>query len=213
MAFLIKLKLFFKGETMPTDEETLKNVDEFIEDSKNELQNNDDPIFQRDKFILDMMIHAYEEDERRNTLVDSKNSQMIAILGVMLTIQGSLFTFLLSNFATINFPVMNVILSVLALVSLGYYVYSMKIFVDAYYFKTFKSIPNHEYLIKSAKENVHEHNIVGDLIGSFGDAINYNKEVIFGKVNTAKEGFKYFKKGGLCTVLFVLVFLLSMLSL
>ena len=161
MAFLIKLKLFFKGETMPTDEETLKNVDEFIEDSKNEL----------------------------------------------------LFTFLLSNFATINFPVMNVILSVLALVSLGYYVYSMKIFVDAYYFKTFKSIPNHEYLIKSAKENVHEHNIVGDLIGSFGDAINYNKEVIFGKVNTAKEGFKYFKKGGLCTVLFVLVFLLSMLSL
>ena len=47
---------------------------------------------------------------------------------------------------------------------------------DAYYFKIFKSIPNHEYLIKSAKDNVHEHNIVGDLIGTFGSAISYNKD-------------------------------------
>ena len=198
---------------MSDDDKTLKSVDEFIEDSKNELQNNEDSIFQRDKFILDMMIHAYEEDERRNTLIDSKNSQMIAILGVMLTIQGSLFTFLLSNFTTLNSSAMNVILSVLALISLGYYVYSMKIFIDAYYFKTFKSIPNHDYLINSAKKNVHEHNIVGDLIGTFGSAIKFNKEVISGKVDTAKDGFAYFKKGGISTVLFVLVFLLSMLSL
>lgn len=200
---------------MQNDDEILKNVDNLIENYRNELKddNEDDSVLKRDKFILDMLIHAYEEDERRNTLVDSKNSQMIAILGVMLTIQGSLFTFLLSNFITINSPAINVILSVLTLVSLGNYIYSMKIFIDAYYFKTFKSIPNHEYLINSAKHNVHEHNIVGDLIGSFGDAIKFNKEVISGKVSTAKEGFKYFKKGGLSTLLFVLVFLLSMLIL
>lgn len=199
---------------MSDETDNLKKVDEFIENSRKELNSeDDDSIFNRDKFILDMMIHAYEEDERRNTLVDSKNSQMIAILGVMLTIQGSLFTFLLSNFAKINSPVMNVILSVLTLVSLGYYVYSMKIFIDAYTFKTFKSIPNYEYLINSAKKKVPEHNIIGDLIGSFGSAIKHNKEVISGKVNTAKEGFEYFKKGGLLTILFVFVFLLSMLSL
>ena len=197
-------------------DEDLKELDDFIENTKDDLNtenyNNTDSIFNRDKFLLDMMIHAYEEDERRNRLVDSKNSQMIAILGVMLTIQGSLFTFLLSNFAKINFPVMNIILSVLTLISLGYYVYSMKIFIDAYYFKIFKSIPNHDYLIDSAKKNVPEHNIVGELIGSFGDAIKYNKEVISGKVTTAKEGFEYFKKGGLSTLLFVLVFLLSILT-
>lgn len=200
---------------MSDENNNLKKVDEFIKNSRKELnkENDDDSIFKRDKFILDMMIHAYEEDERRNTLVDSKNSQMIAILGVMLTIQSSLFTFLLSNFAEINSPVMNVILSVLTLVSLVYYVYSMKIFIDAYYFKKFKSIPNHDYLINSAKKKVPEHNIVGDLIGSFGSAIKYNKDVISGKVTTAKEGFEYFKKGGLSTILFIFVFLLSMLAL
>jgi len=195
-----------------TDEEYLKE-DDFIENTYDELvDESEDSIFKRDKFLLDMMIHAYEEDERRNTLVDSKNSQMIACIGVMLTIQGSLFTYLLSQFFKINLLSINIILSVLALISLGYYIYSMKIFIDAYSFKTFKSVPNHEYLINSAKKNSHEHNIVADLLGTFCDAIKYNKDVILNKINISKEGFKYFKKGGLTTVLFILVFLFSMLG-
>lgn len=109
-----------------TDEEYLKE-DDFIENTYDELvDESEDSIFKRDKFLLDMMIHAYEEDERRNTLVDSKNSQMIACIGVMLTIQGSLFTYLLSQFFKINLLSINIILSVLALISLGYYIYSMK---------------------------------------------------------------------------------------
>lgn len=195
-----------------TDEEYLKE-DDFIENTYDELvDESEDSIFKRDKFLLDMMIHAYEEDERRNTLVDSKNSQMIACIGVMLTIQGSLFTYLLSQFFKINLLSINIILSVLALISLGYYIYSMKIFIDAYSFKTFKSVPNHEYLINSAKKNSHEHNIVADLLGTFCDAIKYNKDVILNKINISKEGFKYFKKGGLTTVLFILVFLFFMLG-
>lgn len=64
-----------------TDEEYLKE-DDFIENTYDELvDESEDSIFKRDKFLLDMMIHAYEEDERRNTLVDSKNSQMIACIG------------------------------------------------------------------------------------------------------------------------------------
>ena len=86
-----------------TDEEYLKE-DDFIENTYDELvDESEDSIFKRDKFLLDMMIHAYEEDERRNTLVDSKNSQMIACIGVMLTIQGSLFTYLLSQFFKIKY--------------------------------------------------------------------------------------------------------------
>ena len=56
---------------MPTDDETLK----------------------RDKFLLDLMIHAYDEDVARNELVDSKNSQMIVLTGVMLSLNATLFTF------------------------------------------------------------------------------------------------------------------------
>ena len=57
---------------MQNDEEILKNVDNLIENYRDELNddNEDDSVLKRDKFILDMLIHAYEEDERRNTLVD-----------------------------------------------------------------------------------------------------------------------------------------------
>ena len=41
------------------------------------------------------MTHVYEEDERRNELVDSKNSQMIILSGAMLTLQSTLITKLL----------------------------------------------------------------------------------------------------------------------
>ena len=186
-----------------TDEEYLKE-DDFIENTYDELvDESEDSIFKRDKFLLDMMIHAYEEDERR---------QMIACIGVMLTIQGSLFTYLLSQFFKINLLSINIILSVLALISLGYYIYSMKIFIDAYSFKTFKSVPNHEYLINSAKKNSHEHNIVADLLGTFCGASKYNKDVILNIINISKEGFNYFKKGGLTNVLFIFVFLFFMLG-
>ena len=48
-------------------DEDLKELDDFIENIKDDLNtenyNNTDSIFNRDKFLLDMMIHAYEEDD------------------------------------------------------------------------------------------------------------------------------------------------------
>ena len=40
----------------------------------------DDETLERDKLLLKLMTHVYEEDERRNELVDSKNSQMIVLV-------------------------------------------------------------------------------------------------------------------------------------
>lgn len=42
----------------------------------------DNETLNRDKLLLELMTHVYEEDERRNELVDSKNSQMIILSGV-----------------------------------------------------------------------------------------------------------------------------------
>lgn len=58
---------------------------------------SDDETLKRDKLLLDLMIHAYDEDERRNALVDTKNSQMIILTGAMLTLQSTLFTDLFVN--------------------------------------------------------------------------------------------------------------------
>ena len=56
---------------------------------------SDNETLNRDKLLLELMTHVYEEDERRNELVDSKNSQMIILSGAMLTLQSTLITKLL----------------------------------------------------------------------------------------------------------------------
>ena len=92
VAFFNK-KLFFIGEPiMPTDEEILK----------------------RDKEILTHIQHRYDEEERRFQTVDSKISSMIAVLIMIFTIQGSLFTNILSNMDKLNISLM--ILFIISLV-------------------------------------------------------------------------------------------------
>lgn len=59
---------------------------------------SDNETLNRDKLLLELMTHVYEEDERRNELVDSKNSQMIILSGAMLTLQSTLITKLLMMF-------------------------------------------------------------------------------------------------------------------
>lgn len=56
---------------------------------------SDNETLNRDKLLLELMTHVYEEDEHRNELVDSKNSQMIILSGAMLTLQSTLITKLL----------------------------------------------------------------------------------------------------------------------
>ena len=96
---------------MPTDEETLN----------------------RDKLLLDLMIHAYDEDLARNELVDNKNCQMIVLTGVMLTLQATFFTELLVNRILLNCLIghdIKVILSVIMLVSMVLYICSLFIFIN-----------------------------------------------------------------------------------
>ena len=56
-----------------------------------------DETLKRDKLLLDLMIHTYDEEVARNELIDTKNSQMIVLTGAMLTFQATLFTNLLKK--------------------------------------------------------------------------------------------------------------------
>ena len=83
------------------------------------------------------MIHAYDEDLARNELVDTKNSQMTALTGVMLTLQSTLFTDLQVNQFLIKdlVPVCcKIFLSIVIIMSISLYVYSLYKFIDAYVF-------------------------------------------------------------------------------
>ena len=101
---------------------------------------SDNETLNRDKLLLKLMTHVYEEDERRNELVDSKNSQMIILSGAMLTLQSTLITKLLIDDVLLNTDLAvalccKLILSGLMLVSIIGYFISMYLFIDAYTFK------------------------------------------------------------------------------
>lgn len=98
---------------------------------------SDNETLNRDKLLLKLMIHAYDEDLARNELVDTKNSQITALTGVMLTLQSTLFTDLLVNQFLIKdlVPVCcKIFLSIVIIMSISLYIYSLYKFIDAYVF-------------------------------------------------------------------------------
>lgn len=60
----------------------------------------DDETFQTNKRLLKLMTHVYDEEERRNELVDSKNSQMIILTGAMVTLQSTVASQICSEYFT-----------------------------------------------------------------------------------------------------------------
>ena len=155
--FLIKLKLFLRGEkTMPTDDETLK----------------------RDKLLLDLMIHAYDEDVSRNELIDSKNCQMIVLCGMMLTLQATLFTEVLVNHILTNEVILSyqILTSSLMILSVGLYLYAMILFINAYAFnEEFWSCPAPDYLLDKAINDVSEFDVQGEILATMSETIELNK--------------------------------------
>ena len=123
---------------------------------------SDNETLNRDKLLLKLMIHAYDEDLARNELVDTKNSQMTALTGVMLTLQSTLFMDLLVNQFLIKdlVPVCcKIFLSIVMIMSISLYVYSLYKFIDAYVFSSkFDLVPYPELLLDQACNNVPEFN-------------------------------------------------------
>lgn len=118
----------------------------------------DDEKLKTDKLLLELMVHAYEEDERRNELIDTKNSQMIILTGAMLTLQSTLFSELLIKeiFNNSGIPsCCKLLLVIVMIISIGLYFYSMYKFINAYTFKSkFESTPNPVRLLEQAQNIV-----------------------------------------------------------
>ena len=170
-----------------------------------------DETLERDKLLLDLMIHAYEEEVARNELVDTKNSQMIILTGAMLTLQSTLFTELLINQFLIkdNFLLCcKILLSVVMIVSLSFYIYSMYNFIEAYAFSNkFYSVPSPELLLEQARNNVSKFKAQAEWLGTFGETIDYNYKIMEEKIEKGKFGFIWLKRAGFFTIIFLILFL------
>lgn len=185
---------------MSNDDKTLKNMDEFIEDSRNELKHTND--FNRDKEILCHIMHRYDEEERRFQNVDSKISSMIAVLAVIFTIQASLFTNISSNADKISFSII-----FLFIISLGLYLVSIGFFIKAHYFNKFSATPKPSFLMEEGKKGTSEHGIVKYMIALYGSCVEENEEKIENKTKIAKNGFAFLIFGGCLSFIFFVCFL------
>ena len=140
-----------------------------------------DEKIKRDKILLELMSHVYEEDERRKELVDSKNSQMIVLSGAMLTIQSTLISKLLIDDVLLNTDLYvalccKVILSGLMLASVIGYFISMYLFIDAYTFKDdYQMIPDHASVIEARDDNDSEATIVSETLDEYKFEMNISK--------------------------------------
>lgn len=172
----------------------------------------DEELLKRDKLLLDLMTHVYDEDERRNELVDSKNSQMIVLSGAMLTLQSTLISKLLIDDILLNVDLFvpfccKVILSVLMISSLLGYFISMYLFIQAYTFKdNYQMVPDHESVLECKNDNESEAIIVSDMLTEYNKAIKKNDDIIDKKVNKGRQGFFVLKISGILTLIFLIVF-------
>jgi len=167
--------------------------------------------FERDKFLLDMMIHKYDEDVQRNELIDSKNSQMIVILGVMITLQSTFFIQLLVDKILLNCGISlswKIFLSIVMVISLVLYIIALYLFIDAYAFcDEFGFAPKSSFLIKKAESEENEFNIRKVILANFNKVIEENNKIIETKADKGKKGFIFFKISCVVTVVFLCIFL------
>lgn len=175
----------------------------------------DQKTIERDKLLLDLMIHAYDEELARNELVDSKNNQMIVLVGVMLTLQATLFTNLLVNYLLLNEEILfcsKLILSGLIIVSFIFYGISLYYFIKSYAFsKGFKTSPTPKILCNYAQNDCPKCWVQGEILFTIGKATNENHIEIDNKVETGRKGFKWLEIGCFTTFVFVVLFLIVIL--
>lgn len=177
-----------------------ESTDESINKTKNKVK--DDNI-RRDKLLLDLMMHVYDEDEHRIELIDSKNGQMIILVSSIITLESTLFlNFILQ--AGLNFNSEKILLFIL-IISLFYLIHALFYFIKAYEFKRFKQAPNVDYVLALYDKNFNEEKIFKNFLENLPKTIDVNKESISKKIAISKTAFSSLKKGVLIIVLFVIV--------
>ena len=174
---------------------------------------SDEKELNKKKLLLKLMIHNYDEEAKRNELVDSKNSQMIVLTGAMLTLQATLFSNILVDSIIsvegIEFH-WKIFVSIFMIISLILYTISMYLFIQAYTFKDkFRSVPNPNLLKYYNDESKYDDvKIIDELLKSFRKHINFNEKLINDKVAKGQEGFDFLKISGMFTVFLLIIMLI-----
>lgn len=165
-----------------------------------------DNSLSRDKYLLELIFNNYYEQERRFSTVESKISSMIAFVGVIFTIQATIFSNILMGIAS-SYSFFTVILCFFLILSLSCYVYSIYNFIKAYSVGSYISAVNPDVICEKSKNNVDEHIIVKNLIGNVPRFIKSNEKTLTEKISNVNKGFRWFNVGSCFTLLFIIILL------
>ena len=174
---------------------------------------DDEKIIKKDTLLFKLMLYAYDDEISRNESIDSKNSQMIAFLGIMLTIHLTLFVNVLSTYLSGDkWPLIIKVSSCVFLIfNLLLYVASINKFINAYAFSgEFKNGIRPSALFKKSKSNIPEEKLLKNLLFNYSSIIHHNHDLIENKVKKANGGFKFLKLACIVSVLFIVYILVLM---
>lgn len=174
---------------------------------------DDEKIIKKDTLLFKLMLHQYDDEISRNESIDSKNSQMIAFLGIMLTIQLTLFVNVLYAYLSGDkWPLIIKVSSCVFLIfNLLLYIASINKFINAYAFSgEFKNGFNPTALFEKSKSKISEEKLLKNLLFNYSSIIRHNHDLIENNVKKANGGFKFLKLAGIVSVLFIVYILVLM---
>ena len=155
---------------------------------------DDEKIIKKDTLLFKLMLHQYDDEISRNESIDSKNSQMIAFLGIMLTIQLTLFVNVL--YAYLSGDKWPLIIKVSSCVFL---IFNLLLYVASI-----------NKLFEKSKSKISEEKLLKNLLFNYSSIIRHNHDLIENKVKKANGGFKFLKLAGIVSVLFIVYILVLM---
>lgn len=158
--------------------------------------------------LLKLTLHKYDEEERRNELIDSKNKSLVAFLGVMLTIECTLLPSILGVYDTV--PIIYFFVLIIAFIgSVLRFVISMLYFIEALNYGSFSSVPDLSEIREFKEYDKTVNGIISQSIDNIIYAVDNNKKVIEEKTNKGKKGFYNLKIGVLFSLAFIVLFIFT----
>lgn len=160
---------------------------------------------QKGELLLKLASEKYLEEERRNDLIDRKNTSLVGFLGVMLSIQATLFPNLLNTKLHFNSFWYELVILVYFLSLLSYFI-AMILFFKSLNYKKFESTPVLEDLYKFKTRDYYLNKIINTIINNYKNVIEKNDKIMCDKINYSTKGMYALIFGIIMLILFIILF-------
>jgi len=156
----------------------------------------------RDQFIYELISDRFRLEVLRTSDLDGKASSIIGFVGIIISLQAGLGSFLLKEISKTN--EYYIPLCILFLLGIILLLCSILCGLKAYYVKIFKIIPDTEYLIEEyAKKDRSRIDILRIVSQEISNAVLKNKTTNDDKAKSIRYAFIFFVSGIAMVTIFV----------